>query len=411
MNFFPLFLARRLLSSLPNKQTLSRASRVCFFSIMLGAIALTLTAALMNGLRQSTYATLQNIHPDIIMHDFNHMPLAFEKINHVLLNEFGNDIQAVAPFGEQQGVIQGLNNQDITHIMTIQGIDPTNDNNVRSWSKTLIKPLATSTLKHLLINNNVIIGKGLAETLALTVGKTVEMLFPTRVNHLTRSIHFKQHKGTVVGIFSTGIDELDSTLVITSLTFFAELFPQTGITSIGLKKTSSAITAPLVTRLKKRFNLDVYGWQELYPALEAALDLETTAFIIIIMLVMLIANMNIMSLLTLFVTEKKHTLAILQSMGISQGVIKKSLLLIGCGITTSAQLSGILGGWLLSMIIDRFKLIPLPDLYYAPYLTAHLTPTTALSIFVIGTGVGVFTAWWSLAALQKTTIPLALKKE
>ena len=71
----------------------------------------------------------------------------------------------------------------------------------------------------------------------------------------------------------------------------------------------------VVESLKKRLDLEVMSWKDLYSSLVSALILEKYAILFILALVALVASLNIISLLFMYVTQKRTDIAILSNNG------------------------------------------------------------------------------------------------
>ena len=65
-----------------------------------------------------------------------------------------------------------------------------------------------------------------------------------------------------------------------------ELYPQAGITQYTIKLNESADEQEVIKKLSKRFSLEAYSWQDLYPALISALTLETYGMFLILALIL-----------------------------------------------------------------------------------------------------------------------------
>ncbi len=404
MRSLPFLLAHRFLRSLALERSFSRLAIICFASISLGSCALLVTTAIVHGFRRATQETFQNVHPDITIQAFTKSPLAYKKISTVLEKEFKEHYNAFAPYSEEYALAQSDACDDLAHLVTVQGIDPQKDNLVRRLNATIKIP--TKSVSDALKENHVLIGEMLSKNLKLAPGDTLTLLRTAHTNARTRTVAFEEVPVTVGGIFKTGLDDLDSALVICPLSAFNKIFPETGITSIGLKIKPTTSIQKTISAISKRLKLDVFSWQELYPALEAALELEDLVLMLIVALVALITNLNVASLLSLFLFQKRLPIAILRTMGMQQNVLTKSFMLIGSVIVIGAQLLGLAAAAGICFILEHFKLIALPsDAYFTSYVPAELHLSSTLWVLGIGTVIGILVSW--IAARQVKTIDLA----
>ena len=100
----------------------------------------------------------------------------------------------------------------------------------------------------------------------------------------------------------------------------------------------------------------------------AALALEKYAMFFILFLIVLIASMNTISLLFMFITHKKRTIGLLSAMGMSRAAIMKTFITLGMGITFSAACVGLAAAIGISLLLEEYHLISLPDVYYVSHL-------------------------------------------
>jgi len=409
MNKFPFLLARRFFGTMASDKTSARLAIICFISIALGSCALLVTTAIVNGFRRVTNDVMQSVHPDLTLQSFDRSPLSYTKIGSVLNKEFASNCITHTPIATESVLVQSKNSDDISHLATIEGINPKTDSLVRKLPLSFEQN--NNDLAHILAERKIIIGKTLAEELNVTRGSSLSLLHATNLHLRSQSITFEKESVTVGGIFKTGLDDIDRALIICSLDLFDELFPESGITQIGIRCAPHTDLKTTAQELGKRFKLDAYAWHELYPAFNEALVLENYALIIIIILITTITSLTIASLLSLFLFQKRHTLAILRAMGIPQRLITQSFLLVGAVLVVGAQLTGCLLAIAISLLLEKGKLIALPDAYYIPYLPAELDIVTVATILTIGSIVGFGICW--LTARQNTSLSVmtALKSE
>ena len=269
----------------------------------------------------------------------------------------------------RQGLIQGHEQDDGTHVVIIKGIDPHAETRVSSLGTKIVglnnTPIKLTQAVH---DDHLIIGAQLAKILDVTVGNTTTLLFAQTEEHHSRKITFDEKDATVGGIFTTGIDEFDSSLVLCSLPFFNELFPDAGIDQMSITLAPHTDEQSVIERLRQRLGLEVYSWKDLYPALVSALKLEKYAMVIILALIALVASMSIISLLFMQITQKRGDIAILKAMGTHDRTIASIFLIMGMGIATAGCICGILLALVAGFLLQRYPLITLPDAYYVSHI-------------------------------------------
>lgn len=366
-----LLLALRFLRNPHQEKALSSMIKICFIGICIGTFALTLVAAIMNGFEKATHQKLQSIHADITIQSQG-KPLNFEKLKQVLTQEFSADIEALSPSSTNQVVIQSQQKQHQTqNLVILKGIDPQAEPQVNALKTMLIGEAKTcSDWSSLLGEDGIFIGQTLAQQLGIKVGDTINLLYQPE-ELVTNKITLISQHARIAALFKTGISEFDEHVIFSSLEFFQELF-QTGITHVSIKLKNPQEEKSFVQRLKKRLSLEVYSWKDLYPALVSALTLEKYAMIVILTLVTLVASMNMISLLFMYITQKRREIALLKSLSMSNRSLIVTFMLLGLTISLTASGSGILLASLASWLLQKYPFITLPDIYYVTHLPAQL---------------------------------------
>jgi len=377
---------------------------ICFIGIMVGTFALALVGAIMHGFEQATHATLQSIHPPIIMGAYgNH--LNFDALEKVVLKEFPA-VAALSPRDVQHAILYDKEQeQTVPLVVSVMGIDPDKESLV---SQLPYKVLPAHALALLNDGKNILIGHSLCDKLSLAPGDTISLwVAPPEIKN--KSITLSEHPVTIVGTFNTGIDEFDSNLVICSLSLLEAIFPDAGVSEIGAALHTPGQEETIIQKLKRRLALDVYSWKELYPAIVAALILEKYAMILIFALIMLIASTTIIALLFMWITYKRSDIAIFKAMGMSNSDIRHIFFIIGLMIIISACIIGIALAWLASYMLNTYQLISLPDAYYISHLPAIMNWPLVGIIATIVIGVGCIALLLPLRSLRKIHIIEVLK--
>jgi lipoprotein-releasing system permease protein len=116
----------------------------------------------------------------------------------------------------------------------------------------------------------------------------------------------------------------------------------------------------------------------------SALRLEKLAMSIAIGLIILVAALNIVSVLVLMVMEKVRDIGVLSAMGATSAGIRKVFLLQGLIIASLGTLIGAGLGVALSWTLDHHRLVTLPaDVYFIPYVPFHVRPLDVLLVITL----------------------------
>jgi len=378
MKTVSLFLAWRYLCGPKKEGSISVMLKICFLGILIGSCALTLVLGVMNGFEKITHQKLQGVHAQIIMRAHG-QPLALNEIAHVFDTEFP-EIRAWSPSDTRQAIIQHPESDDISNVIILKGIDPARekDTSVLEHSITNGRASAPKTLPAILTADHIMIGDKLAENLDFFPGDTAYLLLTQDTNSRNKKINLERVNTSIGGTFKTGIDEFDSGVVFCNLSFLEEIFPDAAPTQINIALHTHVDEVAIIKRLQQRFNMEVFSWKDLYPALVSSLKLEKFAMGLILALIILVASMNIVSVLFMQITQKRGDIAILQALGMPHTTIERIFIWIGMIITLSASIAGLLLAFILGLLIEQYPIIEIPDAYF---VGTHLPVALNLSIY------------------------------
>ncbi len=407
MNSFSLKLALRYLRGAKGKRSVSTMVGVSFIGILIGSFSLMLTLAIMQGFEVTTYEKLQSIHAQVMIKAFGN-PINMKSLTQVLKNEFP-EVKAFAPNVTQQVIIKNPNTEDISTVVAIKGINPKLQRNVNNLEQK-ISPIdeKKGILPEIIHSNHILIGEKLAESLGIDIGDTITMLFapdePRR-----KKINLIQKEGIVGGFFKTGIEEFDAHLIFGDLDFVHTLFPDAGVTHVQVKIDPQFDENDAIFKLRKRLQIEVYSWKDLYPALVSALKLEKYVMFIILALITLIASMNIISLIFMQINQKKADIAILTSMGMHPLSIQAIFMTMGCMIAGIASFMGILLALVACCLLQKYPFITLPDAYFVTHVPIAWHWYMPMAIFLLAMLLSILAIWIPLRRTEHISITEVLR--
>src|SRR5581483_10140484 len=320
MNRLPFFLAQKLLFTNVYQKNISAMTTICFIGIFIGSFSLAIVTAIMRGFEITIHKKIQGIHAHVIIDAYG-QPINFKALSRVLHHEFP-EIAAFSPHSERQVLIRPHKKHDIVPmVVIIKSIKPDLEIRTSSLFTKIIMPTHLTDFQSLLSDNHLIIGKQYATNYQISLGDTLEILFAHDEHIKGNTVHFESQHATVSGIFDTGIDEFDSNIMYCSFPFLKKMFPDAAVEQINITLHNTKNESSLIKKLHQRLGLSVYSWKDLYPSLVATLALEKYVSFFIITLIILVASMNIISLLHMQITQKRHEIALLKSMGMTNTAI------------------------------------------------------------------------------------------
>jgi lipoprotein-releasing system permease protein len=254
---------------------------------------------------------------------------------------------------------------------------------------------------------NIVLGKELAMTLGVNVGDRVTMAVPelraTPMGGVPRMRGFH-----VAGVFELGMEQFDSGLALVNMSDAEKLNSLTGPTGIRLRLDDLFNARPVARELADQLGqvYRVQTWMDTNANLFAALSMEKMVMFIILSLIILVAVINLISMLMMLVTDKQADIAILRTLGATprsimgmfmvQGVLV-GFVGIGFGVGLGSLLSWKLPG-IIKWIEHTFHVTFLsPDVYYISEVPSRLdwhdVGSVALLTFTFSLLATLYPAW------------------
>ena len=195
--------------------------------------------------------------------------------------------------------------------------------------------------------SEIVIGKVLARNLRVSLGDEVTLLGSGRDGSFAAAI------ATVVGVFDSGVPDIDRSIAEVPLGFFQDVFYMEGA---GHQVVIAAPDLASVALLKSRVEalipagLVVHDWDALQPGLKQAIQADlSSAFFMYGVLVVLVA-FSVLNTQLMSVLERTHEFGITMSLGIAPGrlgrlVFLETALMGLVGLAMGALLGGIVTEW------------------------------------------------------------------
>src|SRR4029077_18181005 len=217
----------------------------------------------------------------------------------------------------------------------------------------------------------IILGKDMADNLGASVGSVVLVTSPQ--GELTPfGMVPKYNRFRVVGIFTSGFFDYDSSWAFVRLTDAQRLFGLGDLISVVEFKIDDIFKADQITRqledaAGKGFMATNYLEQN--KALFHALRLGRLAPFITIGLIVFVAALNILISLIMMVMEKTKDIAVLMSMGTRRAQVRNLFIAQGVLIGTIGTAIGLILGYAISYVGGHYHVLTLsPEVYSIDYV-------------------------------------------
>jgi lipoprotein-releasing system permease protein len=377
---FELFVGRRYLRTSRDQLFLSMITLLSVLGVALGVMVLVVVIAVMTGFETELTRRILGIEAHVLVMRYGEPLTTHEEVVPRIEAEAG--VISAAPFIYTQAMMRspkGLKG------VVLRGLDP-------AKLGCRLKTTAGRCLGEILDQEadpgvggenggvtlpEVVLGSALAEAYDLQVGDLVHLLSAQGDAAATGRLP-KVHPVRVAGLFETGMHEYDAAVVFMGLAGAQRLLGLAGqATGIEVRLAdvykAKAVAAALGEKLE--YPYWTRDWIQMNRNLFSMLTLQKTVMFIILILIVLVAAFNIASALIMMVMEKTRDIAILKTMGATNGSIRKIFVFKGLLIGFIGILMGVVGGVGLSLLLQRYQFIHLPgDVYFLTTLPVHLDP-------------------------------------
>ena len=187
----------------------------------------------------------------------------------------------------------------------------------------------------------VVLGDKLATTIGADVGSEIILLTPAADGSMGNDLY------TVAGLFHTGLDEMDQSLVVMPLASLQELLrlPPGRIQEVGIKlrdiNAATTTAATLEVQLNKIVPVRVMPWQELAPELSDYVQFNRRVTLMLFFIFFLLAAMGIVNTMLMAIIERTRELGMLMAVGM------RPVQVVGLIVAEAASLAAaslVLGG-------------------------------------------------------------------
>jgi lipoprotein-releasing system permease protein len=326
------------------------------------------------------------------------------------------EVVAAAPEVLTKSLI--LNSAEYPAAVDVVGFVPDSGNEaVTTISRYLTQGDLSFRTKADSVQGAIVLGYRLANRLSVYVGDVVTLVSPTsiKINRATGTRVPNLWKFEVTGTFDTGMYQYDDGFAVMDLAT-SQAFAGLGDAITGIQiRLRDPWRAPLVgDSLQQRLGYPYryLDWQSQNQSLFSALQLEKRAMGLIIGFIMLVAAFNIVGTLTMVVAEKTKEIGILQAMGLTPRGIGRVFLTQGAIIGGVGTAIGLIGGLVLSYVIDRSGVIRIdPSVYFIDRLPVHLEVPDIVAVMLFSFLVAVVATLHPSRAAARLTPVEAIRHE
>jgi lipoprotein-releasing system permease protein len=359
---FEVFIARRYLRAKRKEAVVSIVSAISVVGLAAGVMALIIALAVNNGFTNELQKNLLSAtaHVDVLergsmngIENWRDLVAKLRKIPHVMGVAPGlySPVFLQGPVLSSGGILKGIDIGDELQVSDI----------LRHLKEGSLDRLRTSAGPP-----GMIMGSELARSTGMrldSVVTTVSQGELTPYGPRPNVRHFR-----VVGIFESGFFQYDDLWAFTSLQSAQRALSLPDVVNEIEIKLDNQYLAPEVTNEVQKLlgpRLEATNWMVENKQLLNAFQMEKYVTILTIGLIELVAALNILISLVMMVMEKYRDIAVLMSMGARRNQIRKIFMLQGVLIGVTGTAIGLVAGYTLCYLADRYRWIHLPEQVYA----------------------------------------------
>ncbi|HEX3939503.1 MAG TPA: lipoprotein-releasing ABC transporter permease subunit [Xanthobacteraceae bacterium] len=359
-----------------------------FLGIMLGVATLIIVMAVMNGFRQELLSKILGLNGHLLIQplespltDYAAVAARVSKVPGIYLAAPLVEGQALAssPFNASGVVVRGMRGADLMKLTQVS------------------KNIKQGSLDGFDDGQGIAIGARLAEQLSVRAGDNLTLVAPRgAVTPMGTTPRIKAYK--IAAVFEIGMSEYDSAFVFMPLTEAQAYFNRPGdVTAIEVYTDNPDNIDSYRQAVTAAAGRPIYmvDWRQRNATFFNALQVERNVMFLILTLIVLVAALNIVSGLIMLVKDKGSDIAILRTMGATQGAIMRVFLITGASIGFVGTGVGFVIGAIVCAYIEDIRRFMSwltntelfsPELYFLSQLPAQMNvkETTAVVVMALG---------------------------
>lgn len=383
---YPAFIAQRYLLAQRKQAIIYVISLISILGVIVGVAALVVVLALMTGFQDQIQEKIFGANAHLtIFSGLSGRPI--EDAPAVLARLKGvPQVRAAAPVVYEKGMATSELNSAGSAVL-IKGIDPQAEREITALSTQVRGDLRVLTLPGTSGRDRAILGKDLALNLGVGPGDVVRVIIAqanvTPFLTVPRSREFE-----VAGIADAGFYDYDNSRIYLSLQaarrFSGLLAAQATAIEVRVQDPGDLQEASAAVQAALGSGVYVNDLIRMNKTFFSALRFEKLGMSIAIGLIVLVAALNIISILILMVMEKVRDIGTLLALGTSPAGIRRIFMTQGAIIGLFGTAAGCALGLSLCWWLDAYHVVKLPvEVYYIPYVPFKVRPTDVAAVCLL----------------------------
>jgi lipoprotein-releasing system permease protein len=388
---FEWMLSLRYLRARRKEGFISVIAGFSFLGIMLGVATLIIVMAVMNGFRQELLDKILGLNGHLLIQPLESPLTDWEGVADRVSKVPG--IRLAAPIVEGQALASSPFNASGVLVRGIRGTD-------LAKLGSIARNIKQGTLDGFDQGQGIAVGSRLAEQLSVRAGDNLTLVSPRgSVTPFGTTPRIKTYK--VAAVFEIGMSEYDAAFVFMPLPEAQAYFGRSGdVTAIEVYTVDPDRVDSFRKLISDAAQRPIYmlDWRQRNATFFNALQVERNVMFLILTLIVVVAALNIVSGLIMLVKDKGSDIAILRTMGATQGAIMRVFLITGSSIGVVGTLAGFLLGTVVCLNIDAIRRflswlthtdLFSPELYFLSKLPADMDFKETAAVVVMALGLSL----------------------
>ncbi len=349
--------------------------------VMIGVAALTIVIAVMNGFEADLRERVLSLTPQIQILNYE-TPMTDYPAIEVGANRIAG-VEGSDPFLVGQAMISSAHG--ISGVL-IRGVEPDNPVVIAELGRYVDRGALSSLSRKYPAGSSgsgaapiaaIAIGGTLADKFKLKPGDTVKLVAPI-LSGPDSELTTKSASFEVGAIFDSGVNYIDKGIVFVNLPVAQTFFGREGkVDGVEVRLANLDDTTRVTVALSRAFPhpYRVRNWIEFNQAASAGFAMLKRVYSLVLLLLIGVAAFNLVATLIMVVMEKRKDIAVLITMGATQGGVRLIFVMKGLIVGAAGTAAGLILGGLGCFILARYHFITIPrEIYGISTLPIEVAP-------------------------------------
>lgn len=351
--YFEWMVARRYLGATRSGKGVSLISIIAFVGIMLAVMTLIIVMSVMQGFRAKLLEQMLGLNGHVFVQLSDPLEDPDELISKIMDVDgvisaaplVQAPVYATTPIGEEAVLVRAMRPDDLLAISGITGADKIVEGSFETFGEGKNG------------GNEIALGARLAAALGVRPGGGVTLITGAQTETAFGRLPVRSKTYRVGAIFEVDNTQYDSSIIFMPLEQAQLFFQGSGASNqIEVRVTDPDrlnLYIPTIRSLVE--DRPITDWTRIIGPYFEALKIERNVMRLILMLIVAVAALNIITGLVMLVKDKTGDIAILRTMGATQGAVMRIFFLSGALIGVLGTLFGVAFGALFVMNIDAIE--------------------------------------------------------